>query len=583
MSAPYKKTKDKSRVPCVFFRRGTCTNQNCPYLHVGGKGSDGKSGILHSGSSGNGSSETATNLLSTMLKLVFEKQQHHVYNAATEMLDLTEFSKLPDLKDVASSINFNTQSFCHALCTTIKSLIIPPPSILQLKKNGITTLHPLATQLEKADLHLSLRAISFEDNQINSLDVLSDLKSFRNLQEIVFLGNPITENKNYRAQVRRVLPFLLGLDGESIVAPPLSLPWPQFVDAGYNDAQRHVLQFIQCSLLNPLESDGTPEVPRGVDVVSSVYAPNAVLSISLSSPESAVSSPARKMESGTQQLNQQRNIIREIVGLRLKQTECNHNLLHGVKSNVMACGRTKVCSQLEHWLYPKCFNVQHFLHGSASASFLDNTYLYGASPVAMKVPVTVVTLHGVMIWTYRSQQNNSNNDLPSIRRNFSRVLTVSQSEAGRWLITNDMVSLYPFTGLSGDSQKKGSVSNGDSINTDLSESRILFSPRTDRSRVELLSRRHNVPPDVVMALCQHVNNDAELITVLNDIRGVPLSMFEHCAELTDSNVLESIQVCRIGNRFGLAPQEGLALLRQVNGNWCAVEEAILAANSAQQS
>ncbi|KEG11885.1 nuclear RNA export factor 1/2 [Trypanosoma grayi] len=577
MSAPYKKKKDTSNVPCIHFQKGMCRNPRCMYKHVRVQQTDGKSGVIGAASAGKGPTDAATNVLSTMLKLVFEKQQQRVYDAATGMLDLRELKKLPDLHDVAGSINFNTQSFCRALCTTIKSLIVPPPSALQLKGNNITSIYHIANQLEKEELHLSLRAISLESNEIKAVDSLQELRNFTNLQELVLAGNPAAEASDYRNRVKKMIPFLLGLDGESMMAPPLALPWPQFVGSQYSDAQRHVLQFVECALLKPLEMDETSEeiVRRGVDAVSDIYAPNSILTISLPSQEAAVSLPA-KTTSGKPVTSQQRNVIREIVGLRLRQTESNHNLMQGIKSSVVACGRTKVCLQLEHWLYPKNYDVKHLIHSSASASFLDNTYLDGPSTVAMKTPVTVVTIHGVMVWSYNNPENPRSLDRVVIQRNFSRVITVSQSEAGRWLITNDMVSLYPFAGLSAHPPGPGSAADIAEVANDAGECRILFDPRIDRVRAEPLSRQKNVPVEVVVELSKHVNSDVELITVLNDLGGVPLSMFEHCALLAQTDTLESIQVCRIGNRFGLPPHEGLELLRAVGGSWVAVEEAMAA-------
>lgn len=578
MSAPYKKKKGPSAVPCIFFKKGMCSNPNCRFLHVQGKGTGENSGVIGVASAGNKSTDTATSLLSTMLRLVFEKQQLQVYDASTGMLNLTELKNLQDLKDVSSSINFNTQSFCHALCTTIKSLIVPPPSAMLLKGNEINSVFHLASQLEKADLHLSLRALSLEANQIKAMEGVQDLKRFSNLQELVLLGNPVTQRDDYRAAIKKAMPFLLGLDGDAIVAPPLFLPWPRFAGAQYTDAQRHVLQFVQCSLLSPLEGELAAAGTRGVDAVSDVYAQNALLTISLSSPAAAVGSLSRTA-GGTLTAASHGAAVREISAFRLKQMGSNHNLLHGVKSSVVACGRTKVCSQLEHWLYPRNFAVQHFVHSTASASFMDNSYLTGPSPVAMKVPVTVVTLHGIMTWTYPNSQTSSNQKPVVIQRNFSRVLSVLQSEAGRWLIANDMVSLYPFAGDATETiTNNGGSHVGEKMNAAVSECHILFDPRIDRTRAKLLGRQKDVPAEVVLALSQHVHNDAELITVLNDIRGVPLSVFEQCAQLTGENVLESIQVCRIGNRFGLAPQDGLELLRRVGGNWCAVEEAMAAAS-----
>lgn len=566
MPNPYRKNKDTSRIPCVYFKRGSCANKHCPFLHVRG-------GEKVGHEPGKAPGDVGTNLLCTMLKLVFEKQQQRVYNAETGVLNLTQFKEIPDLTDVAGSINFNTQAFCQALCSTIKSLIVPPPSAIQLKGNGILSVSHLAMQLEKADLHLTLRAISLEANLIKSVESLQELKKFTNLREIVLRDNPIANRSDYRTTIKKLMPSLIGLDGESICVPPLSLPWPQFSPTGYSEAQKHVLQFIQCGLLNPLEGDGASGVAHGVDAVSDLYAANAVLTLSLSSPEVAVSTPMRTMN-GAAGVPQQRNVIRDIVSLRLKQTESNHNLLHGVKSTVVALGRTKVCSQMEHWLYPKTFRVHHYLHSSASTVFLDNSYLTGPSPTAMKVPVTIVTLHGTMTWNNTGVPGDATTIGPmTIRRNFTRVLSVTQGDAGRWLITNDMVSLYLTPSGSSASSKSG---NGVPETTQLSECRILIDPRSDRSRAEVLSRKKDVPVEVIMALCQHVGNDAELFTVLDDIRGVPLSAFEHCANLAGENIMESIQMCRLVNLFGMAPQNALEMLRHNNGNWSDTVAAVAA-------
>nr|CCC94830.1 unnamed protein product [Trypanosoma congolense IL3000] len=267
-----------------------------------------------------------------------------------------------------------------------------------------------------------------------------------------------------------MLPSLIGLDGESICAPPLGLPWPQVTPPGFSEAQTHVLQFIRFGLLAPLEADSSAGAPYGVDAVSDSYSKNAILTISLTSPEAAVSTPMRG-GNGASNATQQRSVIRDIVSLRLKQTESNHNLLHGLKASVVACGRTKVCSQMEHWLYPKSFRVRHHLHSSPSVQFLDNTYLTEPSQTAMKVPVTIVTLHGIMAWTSTSGQGGAHSaDQTTIQRNFTRVLSVMQAEAGRWLIANDMVSLYPLLHAAPTSSKGGS----EAIDTDPLKS-VIFS------------------------------------------------------------------------------------------------------------
>lgn len=558
------------------------------------------------------------NVLSTMLKLFFEKQQVNIYDAEKQMLNLSNLAQYDDLKMVLSSINFNTHVFCQALCTCVHDLITPPPSTLLLKDNKITSLYHLARTMEEANMHASLRALSLASNEIKSTDSLLELKKFSQLIELDLRGNPLQEQSDYIPKVKKALPFLLGLDGHGITAPPLALPWPSFAHttifthglsaesaaqgmngstSDYDTTQQHILSFVQNALLRPLEKD--PQSTGGVAVVDGVldaYSPQAVLTLSLSNTSgAAVSTPSRTFSG--ENVNPQRDAVRDIVGLRLRQNESSHNVLLGVKSTQVATGRTRVCAQLEHWLYARNFRVTHYVHPSPHVVILDNQGFGPQAVVGVKQPVSVVTLHGLMFWHHRpnSGGQHSTSDVASlrnaivIRRNFTRVLTITTADAGRWQIVNDMISLYAQGGgsLSDSGDIVGTASSPaqqDSGDGSLSYESVLlrnvhphdivFAPASDTVRAGRLGRRYGVPESVVLTLCQYVHTDIELITILMDLKGVTLDTYHQLAALVDNDPLAAIILGRIGNRFAVDPATGVKLLQQYNMNWINIEKAL---------
>ncbi|KAG5475404.1 hypothetical protein LSCM1_03517 [Leishmania martiniquensis] len=612
MSRPYKKSKGavgatKYNTPCKFFLRGSCSNPRCPYLHVRNEtvrrlASHKEVAAQH----GNG----AVKVMSTMLKLFFEKQKQLIYNAESGMLNLSELTSYDDLSSVASSINLNTRTFCIALCSCIRDLVSPPPTILQLDKNGVKSFHHLGKALEEAGLHESLRALSLAHNSITSTDIAQELKHFSSLTEVSLVGNPVTESTDYKLKFKRYVPWLQGLDGESMEAPPLELPWPLFFDhghtlgdvvsaaddlsstvRGYDSAQKALLHFIQSALLDPLEREPATGLLTGVDAVSDAYALNATFTFSLVSNEAAVSTPSRT--AGGCAASTQRDVVREIVGFRMRQTESNHNVLLGLKSTTVAIGRTSVCAKLEHVLYPKSFVVGHYIHDSPDVTVLDNKGFGPNAVVGMKQPLSVVTLHGVMFWRYRTtgsdadvQHSSLLRDAIIIKRNFSRVITVSSTDPGRWHIVNDMITLYPFRGGGGsDGGEAEALSGGAGVSTapltpesillrDVHPYDVVFSPATDPKRAARIARRYRVPAPIVTTLCSVVHSDRELAVILVDLTDIPLEVYEQCATLVEMDPLASIFLCRIGNRFGIEPADGVMLLRKCGLDWAAVVQAI---------
>ncbi|KAK7195319.1 mRNA export factor MEX67 [Novymonas esmeraldas] len=616
MSRPYNKNRGavaatKYSSPCKFFLRGSCSNQRCPYLHV--RNQTVLQSANHKQEAAQQSNGTVS-LISTMLKLFFEKQTQHIYDASTGMLNLSRLSAYDDLAPVASSINFNTRTFCVALCTCIRELVAPPPALLQLDHNDLKSFHQLGKALEEADLHPALRALSLAHNGITSTDVAQELRRFSNLMEVSLVGNPVTESADYKQKFKKHLPWLQGLDGVSMAAPPLELPWPRFFDPqhtspahgdldsiaggfacgvrGYDDTQRALLHFIHSAVLRPLEMESGPGQLSGIDAVSDVYALNAAFTFSLVTNDAAVSTPSRT--AGGAAASAQRDVVREIVGFRMRQTESNHNVLFGLKATTVATGRTSVCAKLEHVLYPKNFAVAHYLHDSPGVVVLDNKSGGGStSVVGVRHPLSIITMHGVMLWRYRTAGSDADvqhthllRDATVIKRNFSRVFTVTSTAPGRWYIVNDMVTLFPFRGADDGDHDSGAATVGSAGVTtaprvaenvllrDVHPYDIVFSPATDPRRAARMGRRYRVPAPVVATLCSIVHSDRELGVILVDLVDIPMEAYEQCATLVEMDPVASIFLCRLSNRYGVDQAAGVALLHQCGLDWSAIEQAV---------
>lgn len=133
-----------------------------------------------------------------------------------------------------------------------------------------------------------------------------------------------------------------------------------------------------------------------------------------------------------------------------------------------------------------------------------------------------------------------------------------------------MVTLYPFKGrLTDEAQaKKNNAASTlySALYDDIHPYEIVYNPRDDPHRTARLARKYGVPESVVMTLNQYLQNDMQLITILLDLKDVPLSVYEEMAQLVDLNPLLAIILCRMGNKYGVDPQAGVALVREYGTN-----------------
>lgn len=555
MPEPYRKKSVVASQVCKFFQRGKCYNKRCPYLHVM---PDSRASIEVKGSEA---------ILTAMLKLFFEKQQHCLFNKETGIFNLSDLASYSELATIGSSLNFNSTFFCSTLCGCIRDTIIPPPSVYQFDNNNIKSVFPLADAFRQNHLCEDVRALSFANNGIKVLNFVEHLKFFSRLQEVVFTNNPVALLPDYRNKLKKEIVSLFSIDGSPARALPLALPWPKFYASCtekhnsvatnsrslvYTALEENLIQFILSRIIEPLEKSG------GVDAVSDSYSRSAVFSISFDADASISSSTV-----GSTAL--QRNVVRDIVAFRLRQKETNHNLLLGGKSQLIALGRTQVCTTLQDVLYPKNFSVSQWIHPSIDVTVLDNV---GENPgmALLRESFSLIVLHGVISWTHQPSSLSC-----VIRRSFTRVFTVVMGERGGWEVTNDTVFLraYHFDDSS------------DPLFTG-----VLYTPWKDISFARRLAVFFDVPEPVVVSLINcpegYIDSEAQLATILGDLSSIPLSQYECNASLLNGSPLASIMLCRLQKVFELQDaQLGIRLIQECGLDWESLKTGVLSVRGGQ--
>lgn len=551
MSFPYKKSKkgvkssdsgsDASGLTkvCKFFLRGSCSNKRCRYLHV-----------RDVPSSTSAPSSAGSDVLITVLKLLFEKERDNIImqDSTGVVLQLSSMANYVCLVSIQKSIDFNSKVFCDSLGRCIQEVCFPSlPRGYILDGNGIRSVLHLVNSFRYYGLADHVAALSLANNPLDSLDFVQHLKHFSNLREIVGAGSMCGEEAmSVRDAIKSNLPSVMSIDGRSARAAPMSLPWPlhyrsQFTDGSTGSAalshdplQANLYQFITSSVLCPLEK-------ADMETVSDAYSLSAMLSISFCDNNSAVSSGDGSLLD--------RDAVRDVVALRLRQNDANHNVvLKSAKSSVVAVGRADVCAALMNLVYSNKFTVTHRIHDSVNVAVMDG---HDAS-FCLPQPVSIVTIHGILSWTHAPATISKHGETFSIRRCFSRTFTVSTADSGRWHVVNDMLSLYP---LSVGEQEVAELPN------------ILYMPAVDRRLARRFAAQYSVPEPVVSLLVSTVSSDAHLASILVDLSHIGLSDFDSCAGLLDGDPLGGIMLCRLRAKFGVAEERGVELVRSVGLQW----------------
>ena len=503
MSAPYKKRGGRGgggRGHGSPGGRGRESGGN-RHSNDGGRG-HGKHG--GGGGRGGGNEKGQSNVLTTMLRLVFEKNAQVFVNG---VVNLNNFKQCGDLQSVTSSIDFNTKSFCQSLCSVIKDFY-SAPQFISIENNNVTSLHHFLDALIQYDLHSTLKGLDVANNGLKSLDFLKAMRRFENLHELKFEGNPVTQQADYLQKIRKAVPQLLGIDGVAVQRPPLGLPWP--VAGQRSEDMTQILIHLDTNLFQTIAA-------RGVDAAVGAYHTNATFTLTLA--------PDFHLACRTE--NNDKQAGKDLAQFKNRQKDKDRNLIASQHITRVAIGRAKVCSALIDSIYPKNVAVLHELDTNADIVPLQ---------AGVKTPLVMVSMHGVMKWKHNNQ---SETDKFLNAASFDRTFTMIHDGTG-WSITNDLVHLRKHRG------------------------EAIMLPKS-ASRVQALSRKYNVDPNLVLGACEMASSDGELDPILTDLQ-LPGEILAQCAQVAGNDVKATILVSRVVSHYRLQPQFAMQALREADGN-----------------
>lgn len=505
---------------------------------------------------GNASSSDAKSLLSTMLRLLFEKNASTVSNAAG-VIRLNGLRSWPDLVSVQESVDFNRLAFCDTLVTAMKE-VFGMPAYLDVSDNGITSFHPLIRALQRAGLASAVKGLSAERNAIASMDFINDLIPCTGLQELNLDGNPLQQEgqgvEDYRLRIRKGLPSLIGLDGSPTASAPLWLPWPQPNTHLYTPAAMEILQFLQDFVLQPLTR------PDGPDVVAPVYHPCARFSVAVL--------PGAELKTPERYPKEKRDIPRDFVMARMAQQDHNRNLMMARNNTNVVQGRCAVGGALRTLLYPESFVVAHEYSPNADVAFVS----------VNSVPTVVATIHGTMHWRHRDHPLPpgavvSGDQEGSVSRHFDRSFMLVSSTC------SEAASFQPQQPQQDQQQQPPWL-----IATDTTTLRLVDVPEplllpTNASRITRLARSFDVSLDVLQAAVALSKTDRELHLAMTDWMSLSPTVRAECVALS-SNGVEALSVGRAVARLRMSAACAAEALRAVGFDLARLESTVASAHDA---
>lgn len=215
MPAPYHKQKNRDGKPtnvvCRENQRGRCSyGTRCRMIHEEPRNNPRDSGIPFA-----------------LLCLLIEKYNMHSPEAAS--LDLAHLGEYEEVRYHHEGQHpFDPNSLQGAEC--IASVVAKKYSTilhLSFRKNDLRDPSNILAALAHSGL-TGLNSMTFSSNPITDMKFAAMLKPFRTLQTINLADCPC-HSRDRRAELHRMLvneiPWLLSVDGESVVHPPLAVPW----------------------------------------------------------------------------------------------------------------------------------------------------------------------------------------------------------------------------------------------------------------------------------------------------------------------------------------------------------------------
>lgn len=380
----------------------------------------------------NQSNNSSIDLMKTLLKLVVNKSVAQIFNKETGMLVLSRMRDAEDLVSVSKSVDFNSVSFCKALCEVLREELESNIRILQLDDNNISKFSVFLDALIGSGLHEGITAISAQNNRISDIQFIDVLKKFTNLNEVLLLGNSITKEKSY-ASLPRNLPGLAILDGEPVARNLLALRYP--AEVLLTPEADGVINVLKVNLLGSI-------MFKNFDVLPNLYNSQAAFSCSSTLKNGFFLSqiPVKQLLN-TNDLPVE--LLRSMKGdfCALNQALRWRNLFREPESfRHTTRGKNDVVAKLKDFCGVKFPFFVHFDIASSNVEFLRDT-----QEPWMNVSVAIVTIHGTMRYYWNPKKNDADVSLcPFISfffdRTFSLTLCPDQVSLS---VCNDMIHVRP--------------------------------------------------------------------------------------------------------------------------------------------
>lgn len=465
-----------------------------------GRGSGGHIGGGGRGRGGGNPPEAPSQVLEALLKLVFEKQQLSLYDPNIGMLNLSNLSSCEDI--TGRTVDFNSATFCKTLVSVIKQKV-GNPRFINLNNNDIKSVSFLLKALIDAKVHESIGGISLANNKIYQQDFVPFLAKFSSLQEIVLAGNPVRTQGGLVPFLRKKIPTLLGIDGESIMRQPLSLPWPK--RSSFDDNQRFMLEMIEVNLLQQLAK-------KQFEAALSMFSENAMFSFSVTKEN--------LFNAGVK--GDHREVQGDFGKIKGDLVHHSRSVVESGRTKNLATDRISIANNLRKQLYRDNFTVMHQLSPNASVVFFD-------VPV-MKIPTCVVTVHGQILWQHSKIQSEER--ILCFDRTFSMTFV-----DGSWSITSDMLTFRAN-----------------------SAEPLFFADNP--SKLLALERTLSIPHEVAAAMVKQCTSDLEFSRLLEGV-GSP-QMLMDCCKVANNNFDNAVQAARIASARQIDAQAAYNLLAANN-------------------
>ncbi|CBZ28268.1 conserved hypothetical protein [Leishmania mexicana MHOM/GT/2001/U1103] len=466
----------------------------------GGGGGGGRFNNHHHGGGNRNNSHSDTNnsassggadVMKVLLSLLFEKSYSQIFNEANGLLNLSNTRASPDLEPVQKRVDYNSVAFCKVLAEVLRETFADRIRVLQLDDNSIRQLKVFLTALADADIHRGITAISARNNSINDLSFVSGLKRYDGLNELLLIGNPVTNQKDYSTRLSRDLPRLNMIDGVAVDRALLRLPNP-VNSAPPSQQQLSVLHYLEQTMFQSMAS-------RNYDAITYLYGSQfSALSISRGPEPLPQRVPVSAVLNTGDLEKQLRNQMQADVS-KLRSSQDFRNLATDSAGSMrnIAKGPQEIVSKLRHMCGgDKSISVEIEFNPNFNVVMMDQSY-------HMRVPVCVVTVHGKMRYLWNpirpetQQPTFPAGKAPMISTFFDRTLTLTwDNNTNAWSIANDMVLMRPDRAV---------------VHDDGTPSSPLFFANTP-SRIEQMRRRlmPGITADVMAVIVNATTSDEEV-------------------------------------------------------------------------